>query len=323
MMRLTCSPGIFNSARFDGAAAIRSLLSRWARPRCVVRAGSARFPLHLAPCGEHKQTTLRTRGSHQLCAVGRRWRACAAALRDSSGPTERSSVSVPPVSESASQMSGGRRLCCARAAGPPLFREPGVRNPDTLLDVTARIVAENIPFQRIEERYDRIPEPVQRRIIFWSFPRNERDICMYSSLSRVPPVTGGVGATGASTGEPQNLSFCKGLKLLETGCVDSVLQVGEWVLWTVLVFGPAGNCRGARDFRGVQIFWHEVTVVLIEALRIVLLFMSRHFSKILKSQNFSAGNGRVRRGISFCAISDVFWSWSFYCFRKNVHLDKK
>lgn len=124
-------------------------------------------------------------------------------------------------------MSGGRRLCCARAAGPPLFREPGVRNPDTLLDVTARIVAENIPFQRIEERYDRIPEPVQRRIIFWSFPRNERDICMYSSLSRVPPVTGGVGATGASTGEPQNLSFCKGLKLLETGCVDSVLQVGE------------------------------------------------------------------------------------------------
>lgn len=57
-------------------------------------------------------------------------------------------------------------------------------NPDTLLDITARIVAENEPFQRIEERYERIPEPVQRRIIFWSFPRNERDICMYSSLSR-------------------------------------------------------------------------------------------------------------------------------------------
>lgn len=59
-----------------------------------------------------------------------------------------------------------------------------VRQPDTLLDITARIVAESEPFQRIEERYERIPEPVQRRIIFWSFPRNERDICMYSSLSR-------------------------------------------------------------------------------------------------------------------------------------------
>lgn len=59
-----------------------------------------------------------------------------------------------------------------------------LRQPDSLLDITARIVAQNEPFQRIEERYERIPEPVQRRIIFWSFPRNERDICMYSSLSR-------------------------------------------------------------------------------------------------------------------------------------------
>ncbi|KAG5889745.1 hypothetical protein JTB14_018967 [Gonioctena quinquepunctata] len=120
-------------------------------------------------------------------------------------------------------MAQARRLCCSRAAGGPLaggplLRDPVPRTPDTLLDITAKIVAENIPFQRIEERYDRIPEPVQRRIIFWSFPRNERDICMYSSLSRVPPVN--------ASGEPQNLSFCKGLKLLESGCVDSVLQVG-------------------------------------------------------------------------------------------------
>lgn len=127
---------------------------------------------------------------------------------------------VASVSESASSMAHARRLCCSRAIGGPLLRDPGPRSPDTLLDITAKIVAENIPFQRIEERYDRIPEPVQRRIIYWSFPRNERDICMYSSLSRVPPVN--------SSGEPQNLSFCKGLKLLETGCVDSVLQVGKF-----------------------------------------------------------------------------------------------
>lgn len=93
------------------------------------------------------------------------------------------------------------------------------RSPDSLLDITARIVAENIPFQRVEERYDRIPEPVQRRIIFWSFPRNERDICMYSSLSRV--------SLNSPTAQDHNLSFCKGVKLLETGCVDSVLQVGR------------------------------------------------------------------------------------------------
>lgn len=141
------------------------------------------------------------------------------------------------------EMSSAKRLCCSRVGGPStssssllesssnhlfLFGSVPPPNdsshrrdkcPDTLLDITAKVVAENIPFQRIEERYDRIPEPVQRRIIYWSFPRDERDICMYSSLSRVPSVT--------SNGEHQNLSFYKGLKLLESGCVDSVLQVGE------------------------------------------------------------------------------------------------
>lgn len=136
-------------------------------------------------------------------------------------------------------MSSAKRLCCSRVGGQ--LHHPGSssssalenvtgslflygnfhgRCPDTLLDIAAKIVAENIPFQRIEERYDRIPEPVQRRIIFWSFPRDERDICMYSSLSRVSPVNSG--------SDNQNLSFYKGLKLLESGCVDSVLQVGEF-----------------------------------------------------------------------------------------------
>lgn len=128
-----------------------------------------------------------------------------------------------------------RRLCCPRAAGKvapsitgPFLKYSGPKIPDSLLDTAARIVAENIPFQRIEERYDRIPEPVQRRIIYWSFPRNERDICMYSSLSRVvAPHNTGIGSV-SSHSETQNLSFCKGLKLLETGCVDNVLQVGKF-----------------------------------------------------------------------------------------------
>lgn len=62
--------------------------------------------------------------------------------------------------------------------------EAGGSTPDSLLDIAARIVAENEPFQRVEEKYDRIPEPVQQKIIFYSFPRDERDIQMYSSLSR-------------------------------------------------------------------------------------------------------------------------------------------
>ena len=92
-----------------------------------------------------------------------------------------------------------------------------VRNPESLLDLCARSVAAHVPFQRIEERYNRIPEPVQERIVFWSFPRNEREICMYSSLSRIP----------ANEDEYRHSSFYRGLKLLEQGCVRNVLQVGK------------------------------------------------------------------------------------------------
>jgi len=142
-------------------------------------------------------------------------------------------------------MASCKRPCCSRGAGVsnkrPCCRDGGadgastsssaggsatLRSPDSLLDITARIVAENIPFQRIEERYSRIPEPVQRQIIYWSFPRNERDIFMYSSLIRVSQAS-----SSSQNSEQSNLSFYKGLKLLETGCVDRVLQVGEYKLY--------------------------------------------------------------------------------------------
>ena len=118
-------------------------------------------------------------------------------------------------------------------------------------------------------------EPVQERIIYWSFPRYESDICRYSSLYRVPasltsshnevapnvsssgennnleshqpsspPSTNGSRSTGASRnfvnntrdlkrqqcGTNSNISqhpFYRGIKLLEQGCVQNVLQVGE------------------------------------------------------------------------------------------------
>uniref|UniRef100_A0A182VN06 Zinc finger SWIM domain-containing protein 4 n=1 Tax=Anopheles merus TaxID=30066 RepID=A0A182VN06_ANOME len=72
---------------------------------------------------------------------------------------------------------------CSKSSSTSAKSHGPYHQPYSLLDITARIVAQNEPFQKIEERYDRIPEPVQRRIVFWSFPRNEKDICMYSSLS--------------------------------------------------------------------------------------------------------------------------------------------
>merc|ERR1719471_893740 len=106
-------------------------------------------------------------------------------------------------------------MAAAGAASSPPAHAP-TRSPDSLLDICARLTAETTPFLLIEERYDRIPEPVQERVIFWSFPRNERDICMYSSLSRVP----------TNSQEYHNSPFYRGIKILEQGCVQDVLQVG-------------------------------------------------------------------------------------------------
>ena len=96
-------------------------------------------------------------------------------------------------------------------------RLTGKRNPESLLDICAKVVAENIPFQKVEERFDRIPEPVQSRIVYWSFPRNERDICMYSSFTNSPK----------ENTDKQKLPFHQGIKLLECGAVSHVLQIGE------------------------------------------------------------------------------------------------
>uniref|UniRef100_A0A8B9VB95 SWIM-type domain-containing protein n=1 Tax=Anas zonorhyncha TaxID=75864 RepID=A0A8B9VB95_9AVES len=116
------------------------------------------------------------------------------------------------------------------------------QSPESLLDIAARKVAEKWPFQRVEERFERIPEPVQRRIVYWSFPRSEREICMYSSFNtgaEDPATPGGIavstapgGAADAAAGESR-LPFRKGISLLDGGCVDNVLQVGFHLSGTV------------------------------------------------------------------------------------------
>ena len=91
-------------------------------------------------------------------------------------------------------------------------------NPGSLLDITSKYVAKTVPFQRIEERFPRIPEPVQERLVFWAFPRDERDIRMYSSPS----------GNSANAMEYQNSPYCQGMRLLDQGAVSGVLQVGKY-----------------------------------------------------------------------------------------------
>jgi len=169
----------------------------------------------------------------------------------------------------------------------------GGLHPESLLDLSAKIVAFYIPFARIEERYDRIPEPVQNRIIFWSFPRNERDICMYSTLSSSlssssssssestqstssSSVTSCSGCIAGSQTEVQRLPFYRGLRLYEAGAVDSVLQVGFHLSGTVTVkSSTASNPTEEKKVR-----------VSITFDRYVSCFSNSYYISVAKSYRF-------------------------------------
>uniref|UniRef100_A0A8C7N421 Zinc finger SWIM-type containing 6 n=1 Tax=Oncorhynchus kisutch TaxID=8019 RepID=A0A8C7N421_ONCKI len=145
------------------------------------------------------------------------------------------------------QQPPAKRLCCrpgynpacrqGQRAGGVLCGGPGsapggsgkTHNPESLLDIAARRVAEKWPFQRVEERFERIPEPVQRRIVYWSFPRSEKEICMYSSFNAGGEESG----TSGENHEETQLPFLRGVTLLEGGWVDNVLQVGFHLSGTV------------------------------------------------------------------------------------------
>ncbi|XP_059545904.1 zinc finger SWIM domain-containing protein 5 isoform X3 [Myotis daubentonii] len=165
---------------------------------------------------------------------------------------------------------------------------PGARphlQPESLLDCAAKTVAEKWAYERVEERFERIPEPVQRRIVYWSFPRNEREICMYSSFQHrggpgagaagggaagaspaeegPPPPPGaaapagsapGAAAAGASPGlgsaagaAGEGLPFRRGIRLLDSGSVENVLQVGFHLSGTVTE--PATTSEPAMTYK--------------------------------------------------------------------------
>lgn len=51
----------------------------------------------------------------------------------------------------------------------------------SLVELSARVVAFHIPFEVVEHVCPPVPEQLQLRIAFWSFPENEEDI-RYVSL---------------------------------------------------------------------------------------------------------------------------------------------
>lgn len=64
--------------------------------------------------------------------------------------------------------------------GPFYFPSPQPVTKDglviPLVELSAKQVAFHIPFEVVEKVYPPVPEQLQLRIAFWSFPENEEDI---------------------------------------------------------------------------------------------------------------------------------------------------
>lgn len=80
----------------------------------------------------------------------------------------------------------------------------------SLAELSARCVASYIPFELVEHVYPPVPEQLQLRIAFWSFPDNEEDIRLYSCLAN------------SSADE-----FHRGDQLFRLRAVKDPLQIGE------------------------------------------------------------------------------------------------
>ena len=79
-------------------------------------------------------------------------------------------------------------------------------------ELCARTVAAHIPFELVEHVYPPVPEQLQLRIAYWSFPDNEEDIRLYSCL-----------ANGSAD------EFLRGEALYQKRAIKSPLQIGMFI----------------------------------------------------------------------------------------------
>lgn len=80
----------------------------------------------------------------------------------------------------------------------------------SLVELSAKQVAKNIPFEAVERFHLPVPETLQLRIAYWSFPDNEEDVRLYSCLAN-----GNVD------------EFHKGETLFRNKSVENLLQIGN------------------------------------------------------------------------------------------------
>lgn len=102
----------------------------------------------------------------------------------------------------------------------------------SLVELASKEVACNVPFEIVEHTFPPVPEELQLRIAFWSFPDQEDDIRLYSCLAN------------GSVDE-----FLKGETLLRNKAVKDMLQIGFHLSATVSSATPS-TTTNIRENRG-------------------------------------------------------------------------
>ncbi|KAK7477763.1 hypothetical protein BaRGS_00030946 [Batillaria attramentaria] len=123
----------------------------------------------------------------------------------------------------------------AEKAGDPVQLEKGRVVP--LVELAAQAVACNIPFEEVERFTQPIPEQLQLRIAFWSFPENEEDIRLYSCL-----------ANGSAD------EFTKGEHLYKNRAVKDALQIGFHLSATVVAPQNFNQVQGKGSYNVAVVF---------------------------------------------------------------------
>jgi hypothetical protein len=104
------------------------------------------------------------------------------------------------------------------------FVADGQQPVPTLCELAARCVASHIPFELVEHFYPPVPEQLQLRIAFWSFPDNEEDIRLYSCL-----------ANGSAD------EFLRGENLYRSKSIKEPLQIGK-IYRATFLRDPVQSC---------------------------------------------------------------------------------
>ncbi|XP_053306528.1 zinc finger SWIM domain-containing protein 8 isoform X2 [Spea bombifrons] len=153
-------------------------------------------------------------------------------FEDSDRFEEDSLCSFISEAESLCQNWRGWRKQSAGPNSPTVKIKDGMVNP--LVELSAKQVAFHIPFEVVEKVYPPVPEQLQLRIAFWSFPENEEDIRLYSCL-----------ANGSAD------EFQRGEQLFRMRAVKDPLQIGFHLSATVIppqMLSPKGAYNVAVMF---------------------------------------------------------------------------